>query len=62
VARLTADVAARLRPVCADMPPASFDALVGDVARLKHRWADAASPPRAGDAAGLTRGRSRAPA
>jgi hypothetical protein len=41
LARLTADVAARLRPVCAALPPADFDALVEDIARLKLRWADA---------------------
>ena len=40
-ARLTADVAARLRPACAAMPPADFDALVDDLGRLKLRWADA---------------------
>jgi hypothetical protein len=39
--RLTADVAARLRPVCAAMPPADFDALVDGIARLKLRWAEA---------------------
>ena len=41
LAHLTADVAARLRPVCAAMPPADFAALVEDIARLKLRWADA---------------------
>jgi hypothetical protein len=41
LARLTADVAARLRPACAAVPPADFDALVDDVVRLKLRWADA---------------------
>lgn len=41
LARLTADIAARLRPVCAAMPPADFDALVNDIARLKLRWAEA---------------------
>jgi hypothetical protein len=41
LARLTADIAARLRPACAAMPPATFDALVEDIARLKLRWAEA---------------------
>ena len=41
LARLTVDIAARLRPVCAGMPPAAFDALVADIARLKLRWAEA---------------------
>ena len=40
LARLTADVAARLRPACAAMPPATFDGLVNDIVRLKLRWAD----------------------
>ena len=40
LARLTDDIAARLRPACAAMPPAAFDALVEDIARLKLRWAD----------------------
>ena len=39
--RVKADVAARLRPVCADLPTAEFDALVNDIARLKVRWAAA---------------------
>ena len=38
LARLTADVAARLRPVCGAMPPAEFDALVRDIALMKLRW------------------------
>ena len=41
LARLTADVAARLRPACAAMPPARFDALVQDIVRLKLRRAEA---------------------
>jgi len=41
LARLTADIAARLRPVCAAMEPATFDALIQDIARLKLRWAEA---------------------
>lgn len=47
---LVADVGARLRPVCADMPVATFDALVRDIARLKARRAAAErntmTPPR----------------
>jgi hypothetical protein len=45
VARLTADVAARLGPACAGMPTADFDALVDDIARLKLRWAEAPQAP-----------------
>jgi hypothetical protein len=41
LARLTADIATRLLPVCAAMPPAAFDALVEDIARLKLRWVEA---------------------
>ena len=41
LARLTADVAARLGPVCSDLPAAEFDALVRDIARMKLRWATA---------------------
>jgi hypothetical protein len=39
LARLAADVATRLRPVCSDLPAAEFDALVRDIARIKLRWA-----------------------
>ena len=38
LARLVAEVGARLRPVCGAMPPAEFDALVRDIARMKLRW------------------------
>jgi hypothetical protein len=35
---LRAEVAARLRIICADMPPALFDELVQDICRIKYRW------------------------
>ena len=38
LARLVAEIGARLRPVCSAMPPAEFDALVRDIARMKLRW------------------------
>lgn len=38
LARLVTEVGARLRPVCSAMPPAEFDALVRDIARMKLRW------------------------
>jgi hypothetical protein len=38
-ARLRAEVAARLRPVCASMPAEEFARLVEDVAAFKLRWA-----------------------
>ena len=36
--RLHDDVAARLRGVCADMPPEQFDALVREVVRVKVKY------------------------
>ena len=38
LARLAADVAARLGPVCGHLPPVEFDALVHEIARMKLRW------------------------
>jgi hypothetical protein len=35
---LRADVAERLRRVCADMPPTDFAALVEDICAMKLRW------------------------
>jgi hypothetical protein len=37
-AALRADVAARLRRVCAGMPAEAFDTLVDDICVLKLRW------------------------
>jgi hypothetical protein len=37
-AELVEQIAARLRPVCAHLDPALFDALVLDVARFTLRW------------------------
>ena len=36
---LRREVAARLRPVCADMPAEAFELLVRDVAAFRLRWA-----------------------
>ena len=36
--RLHAELALRLRPVCADMAPEEFDALVREVARVKVKY------------------------
>jgi hypothetical protein len=38
LARLHSELALRLRPVCADMPPSEFDALVREVARVKVKY------------------------
>ena len=41
---LYADVAARLRAVCAAMPPDAFDRLVRDICAMKRRWASDYGP------------------
>lgn len=50
LARLAAEIAARVRPACRDWCDAEFDALVRKIARTKLRWAEAErrdGPPRA---------------
>lgn len=41
---LYADVAARLRTVCAAMPSEAFDRLVSDICAMKRRWKPDRSP------------------
>lgn len=41
-ARLTGEIADRLRPVCTEMERERFEGLVADVARFNRRWSDAA--------------------
>jgi hypothetical protein len=44
VEELVTQIAGRLRPVCANMPPAEFDAMVRTIAERTHRW-EAHVPP-----------------
>jgi hypothetical protein len=32
------EIADRLRPICAQMPPGEFDQLVAGIARLQRKW------------------------
>jgi hypothetical protein len=43
---MRADVAARLRHVCAEMTPEQFDGLVHDICRVKVRWDDDSASTR----------------
>jgi hypothetical protein len=38
VEELVTQISARLRPVCADMPQAEFDAMVRTIAERTYRW------------------------
>lgn len=49
VARLRAEVAARLAPVCAGMPPEPFARLVEDVAQFTLRWSPDGARDRRAD-------------
>ena len=44
--RLIADIAARLRGVCAQLPEAEFSALVLDIARVRMRYEPRVTPLR----------------
>jgi hypothetical protein len=46
VEELVAQIAGRLRPVCANMPQAEFDAMVRTIAERTYRW-EAHVPPDA---------------
>jgi hypothetical protein len=46
IEELSREIAARLRPTCADLPEPDFAALVRDIARMSRRFAEIDADPR----------------